>query len=240
MEHMSDVAWLRGIAKNGSFASTQPERVLARLLTMTSDYERYGFRRLSGGYFSSVLTHCKTPGVVYKMCFVTFGGYGKGYYTPFVKHDSDGYAAWAGLCAEYQQEYGPQPFLPNIKEIIHAARCSVYVMDTLTECEDEATSKGWAMFFNDFFDTDESLYDPEYDHLHPYNEHPCHDALVDFLDWLQDHLPSNGPRWDIHLGNVMMRGDVPVLTDPWAQVNPKCTRASALTRKLNNSLGITA
>lgn len=238
MEHESDVAWLRGIAKSGSFASTQPERVLARLLTMTSDYRRYGFRRLGGGYFGNVLAHRKTPGVVYKLCLSTFGGYSQGYATPFAKEVSDGYAAWAGLCAEYQQKYGPQDFLPSIKEIIHAAPRSVYVMDVLTECEDEATGKGWAMFFNDVFDTTDWQYDPEY--CNYYDEHPCQEDLLDFRDWVQDRLPSNGLDWDIHRHNVMMRGDTPVLTDPWAHVYPNCTRAPALTRKLNNSLGITA
>lgn len=244
MEHISDVAWLRGIAKSGSFASTQPERVLARLLTMTEDYKRYGFRFLSSGYFGSVLTHRKTPGVVYKLCLATFGGYRKryhkGYMQHFVKDASDGYAGWAGLCAEYQQEFGPQPFLPSIKEIIHDAKCSVYVMDTLTECPDKPTGKGWAMFFNDFFDTEDVRYDSEFEHFHLYDEHPCHDAMVDFRDWLQDRLPSSDMCWDIHRHNVMMRGDIPVLTDPWAHVHPNCSQASALTRKFNNSVGITA
>ena len=240
MDYQSDMAWLRGLAKSGSFASTQPERVLARLLTMTSDYERYGFRRLAGGYFGSVLTHRKTPGTVYKMCLATFGGYRKGYATPFVKDTSDGYAAWAGLCAEYQQEHGLQEFLPNIKEIIHDARCSVYVMGRLTECEDEASAKGWAMFFMDFLDTEGYRYDPEDGPFHIYDEHPCHDALVDFRDWLQDRLPSSDIGWDIHRYNVMLRGGIPVLTDPWAHVHPNCTQAYALTRKFNNSLGITA
>ena len=239
MEHMSEVAWLRGIAKSGSFASTQPERVLARILAMTSDYVRYGFRRLNGGYFGSVLTHHKTPGVVYKLCHSTFGGYRKGHGTPFTKDGSDGFSAWAGLCAEYQQEHGLQEFLPNIKEIIHDARRSVYVMGTLTECEDEARGTGWAMFFNDFLDTD-AWYDPEVVHFNIYDEHPCHDALVDFRDWLQDRLPSSDLFWDIHRYNVMMRGGIPVLTDPWAHVHPQRYQADALTRKLNNSLGITA
>ena len=238
MDYQSDLAWLRGLAKSGSFASTQPERVLARLLTMTSDYERYGFRRLNGGYYGSVYSHRKTPGTVYKLCLATFGGYRKGHSAPFAKNASDGYAAWAGLCAEYQQEHGLQEFLPNIKEIIHDARRSVYVMGTLTECEDEARGMGWALFFDDFFDTDE-WYDPEVAHFDIYDELPCHDALVDFRDWLQDRLPSSNLRWDIHRHNVMMRGDIPVLTDPWAHMQPQCSQASALTRKLNNSLGIT-
>ena len=236
MTYQSDVAWLRDLAKNGSFASTQPERVLARLLTMTADPSRFGFLRLGGGYFGSVYSHRKTPGTVYKLCLATFGGYRKGHYRAFIKDASDGYAGWAQLCAEYQREHGKQDFLPNIKEIIHDAQCSVYVMDTLTECEDADSGRGWAMFFNDFFDTG----DARYDDFHNYDEHPCHDALVDFRDWLQDRLPSSDLRWDIHRHNVMMRGNIPVLTDPWAHVHPNCTQASALTRKFNNSLGITA
>ena len=239
MSNISDVAWLRGIAKNGSFASTQPERVLARLLTMTSDYERYGFCRLGGGYFGVVLEHDKTPGVVYKMCLNTFGGYRKGHGTSFYKVASDGYAAWAGLCAEYQREYGQQPFLPHISEVIHDARCSVYVMDVLTECEDDETGMGWAAFFNDVFDTGRYQHDED-DYYHQYDKHPCQRALMDFRDWLQDRLPSGDMSWDIHLNNVMMRGDIPVLTDPWAFVHPNCNQASALTRKFNNSVGIPA
>ena len=238
MDYQSDVAWLRGLAKNGSFASTQPERVLARLLTMTDDPSRFGFLRLGGGFFGSVYSHRKTPGTVYKLCLATFGGYSNGYYGGFTKEASDGYAGWAQLCADYQKEHGKKDFLPGIKEIIHDARCSVYVMDTLTECEDEASGEGWAMFFNAFWDTQDCWYAPEY--VHSYDEHPCHNALVDFRDWLQDRLPSSGLRWDIHRHNVMMRGDIPVLTDPWAHVHPNCTQASALTRKFNNSLGITA
>ena len=63
---------------------------------------------------------------------------------------------------------------------------------------------------------------------------------MEFKGWLQDRLPSGGMSWDIHLHNVMMRGDIPVLTDPWAHVYPHCDRATSLTRKFNNSLGITA
>ena len=239
MTYRSDVAWLRGLAKNGSFASTQPERVLARLLTMTSDYGRYGFRHLDEGYFSSVLTHHKTPGVVYKLCLATFGGYRKGYSGGFTKDASDGYAGWAQLCAEYQREYGKQDFLPDIKEIIHDTKCSVYVMGVLDEIPEEE-GKGWAMFFNDFFDTEDQRYDPKYRHFPSYDDHPHQDALLDFRDWLQDRLPASELRWDIHRHNVMMRGDTPVLTDPWAHVHPNCAQASALTRKFNNSLGITA
>lgn len=240
MEHISDVAWLRGIAKSGSFASTQPERVLARLLTMTKDCARYGFRLLSSGYFGSVLTHRKTPGVVYKLCLATFGGYRQVDMQHFEKGASDGYAGWAGLCAEYQQEFGPQPFLPSIKEIIHDAKCSVYVMDMLEEMQDAAEGRGWAMFFNKFFETGDQRYEPEYYTYPHYDDHPSWDGLVDFRDWLQDRLPSSDSLWDIHRHNVMMRGDIPVLTDPWAHVHPSCSQASALTRKFNNSVGITA
>ena len=241
MTYQSDVAWLRGLAKSDSFASTQPERVLARLLTMTADPSRFGFLCLGGGYFGSVYSHPKTPDTVYKLCLDTFGGYRKGDYGGFRKEASDGYAGWAQLCAEYQREHGKQDFLPDIKEIIHDAKCSVYVMGVLDEMpEEDGEDKGWAMFFNDFLDTGDYRYDPEYDHFHIYDEHPCHDALVDFRDWLQDRLPSSDLSWDIHRHNVMMREDIPVLTDPWAHVKPQCTQASALTRKFNNSLGITA
>lgn len=239
MTYQSDGAWLRGLAKSGSFASTQPERVLARLLTMTADPSRFGFLRLGGGHFGSVYSHRKTPDTVYKLCLATFGGYRKGYYGGFTKGASDGYAGWAQLCAEYQREHGKQDFLPDIKEIIHDAKCSVYVMGVLAECEDEASGRGWAMFFNEFFDTGDYRYDPEDDHFHSYDEHPCHAALVDFRDWLQYHLPYD-MSWDIHRFNIMMRGGTPVLTDPWAHVHPNCAQASALNRKFNNSLGITA
>lgn len=239
MTYQSDVAWLRGLAKSGSFASTQPERVLARLLTMTADPSRFGFRYLGGGYFGSVYSHCKTPDTVYKLCLATFGGYSEGLSGGFHKDSSDGYAGWAQLCAEYQREYGKQDFLPDIKEIIHDVKCSVYVMGMLDEMPDEE-GKGWAMFFNFFFfDTPDDRYDSGFERFHLYDEHPCHDALVDFWDWLQYHLPRD-ISWDIHRHNVMMRGDTPVLTDPWAHVHPNCTKASALTRKFNNSLGITA
>lgn len=240
MDYQSDVAWLRGLAKSGSFASTQPERVLARLLTMTSNYERYGFSRLSGGHFGSVLTHHKTPGTVYKMCLTTFGGYRKGDYSVFTKDASDGYAGWAQLCAEYQREHGTQDFLPDIKEIIHDAKCSVYVMDMLDEIPDEREGMGWAMFFNEFFETGDCRYDPDYKTYPHYDDHPSWDGLVDFRDWLAHRQPSDEMGWDIHRANIMMRRGIPVLTDPWAYVHPNCSQASALTRKLNNSLGITA
>lgn len=240
MDYQSDVAWLRGLAKSGSFASTQPERVLARLLTMTDDPSRFGFLRLGGGYFGSVYYHCKTPDTVYKLCLDTFGGYRKGDYGGFTKEASDGYAGWAQLCAEYQRERGKQDFLPDIKEIIHDAKGSVYVMGVLDEMPDEAEAMGWAMFFNELFDTGDERYDPEY-HTYPYyDDHPSWDDLVDFRDWLAYRQPSGEVRWDIHQFNIMMRGDIPVLTDPWAHVYPNCTKASALTRKFNNSLGITA
>lgn len=240
MDYRSDVAWLRGLAKSGSFASTQPERVLARLLTMTADPSRFGFMRLGGGFFGDVYSHKKTPDTVYKLCPVTFGGYRKGDYGGFHKDASDGYAGWAQLCAEYQRDHGKQDFLPHIKEIIHDTRCSVYVMDRLDKMPDEEEGMGWAMFFNEFFDTGDGRYEPEFEHFHIYDEHPCHAAMVDFRDWLQDRLPASDMCWDIHRHNVMMRGDIPVLTDPWAHVHPNCSKASALTRKLNNSLGITA
>ena len=239
MDYQSDVAWLRGLAKSGSFASTQPERVLARLLTMTDDPSRFGFMRMGGGFFGSVYSHRKTPGTVYKLCLVTFGGYRKGYYGGFHKDASDGYAGWAQLCAEYQREHGKQDFLPNIKEIIHDTKCSVYVMDMLDEMLDEEEGRGWAMFFNEFFETGDVRYDPEYN-TSPHYDHPSWDGLVAFRDWLADRQPSDEMGWDIHRFNIMMRGDIPVLTDPWAHVNPQCSQASALTRKLNNSLGITA
>ena len=240
MTYQSDVAWLRGIAKSGSFASTQPERVLARLLTMTADPSRFGFLRLGGGCFGSVYSHRKTPDTVYKLCLATFGGYSEGVSRVFHKDTSDGYAGWAQLCAEYQREHGKQDFLPDIKEIIHEAKRSVYVMGTLTECEDKASGKGWAMFFNKFFDTDDDRYTPECDEFHEYDDHPSWDGLVNFRDWLIDRQPSDEMGWDIHRFNIMMRGGIPVLTDPWAHVDPHCTQASALTRKFNNSIGITA
>lgn len=239
MTYQSDVAWLRGLAKSGSFASTQPERVLARLLTMTDDPSRFGFLYLSDGLFGSVYSHCKTPDTVYKLCLDTFGGYHKGYSGGFTKGSSDGYAGWAQLCAEYQREHGKQDFLPDIKEIIHDAKCSVYVMGLLAECEDATSGRRWAMFFNKFFDTEDERYTPEWVGFCEYADHPRWDALEDFRDWLQYHLPSD-IRWDIHRHNVMMREDIPVLTDPWAHVHPNCAQASALTRKFNNSLGITA
>lgn len=238
MDYQSDVAWLRGLAKSGSFASTQPERVLARLLTMTDYPSRFGFLRLGGGYFGNVYSHRKTPGTVYKLCLFTFGGYRTEYYGGFTKDASDGYAGWAQLCAEYQREHGKQDFLPNIKEIIHDAKCSVYVMDMLDEILDEAEGRGWAMFFNDFFDTGDEPYDPD-DKTYPYyDDHPSWDGLVDFRDWLAYRQPSAEMGWDIHRANIMMRGGTPVLTDPWSHVHPNCSKASALTRKLNNSLGI--
>ena len=234
MDYQSDVAWLRGLAKSGSFASTQPERVLARLLTMTDDPSRFGFRCLGGGYFGNVYSHKKTPDTVYKLCFATFGGYRRGYYSTFIKEASDGYAGWAQLCAEYQREYGKQDFLPDIKEIIHDAKCSVYVMEILDELPDEAEGMGWAMFFNEFFETGDEKYGPD-DPTYPYyDDHPSWEGLVDFRDWLTDRQPSRETMWDIHLGNIMMRGGIPVLTDPWAHVNPNCIRASSLNRKLNN------
>lgn len=239
MDYQSDVAWLRGLAKSGSFASTQPERVLARLLIMTADPSRFGFKYLGGGYFGSVYSHKKTPDTVYKLCPVTFGGYRKGHYGGFIKDASDGYAGWAQLCAEYQREHGKQDFLPDIKEIIHDDKCSVYVMDMLDEMPDEEENMGWAMFFNEFFDTGDEPYDPDYITGHHYHHHSW-DGLVNFRDWLADRQPSYEMGWDIHIGNVMMRGGTPVLTDPWSHVNPHCSKASALTRKLNNSLGITA
>ena len=240
MDYQSDVAWLRGLAKSGSFASTQPERVLARLLIMTNAPSSFGFRRMGGGYFGSVYSHRKTPGTVYKRCLATFGGYRKGDYGGFTKEASDGYAGWAQLCAEYQREHGKQDFLPNIKEIIHDAERSVYVMDVLEEIPDEAEGIGWAMFFNEFFDTGDERYDPD-DKTYPYyDDHPSWDCLVDFRDWLACRQPSDEMGWDIHSANIMMRGGIPVLTDPWAHVNPHCSQASALTRKLYNSLGITA
>lgn len=240
MDYQSDVAWLRGLAKSGSFASTQPERVLARLLTMTSNYERYGFSHLNGGYFGSVLTHHKTPGTVYKLCLATFGGYRTGDYNAFTKDASDGYAGWAQLCAEYQREHGKQDFLPDIKEIIHDAKCSVYVMDMLDEILDEHEGMGWAMFFNEFFETGDCRYDPDYKTYPHCGDHPSWDGLVDFRDWLAYRQPSDEMEWDIHRANIMMRRGVPVLTDPWAHVYPHSSQAAALTRKLNNSLGITA
>lgn len=239
MEYNSDTAWLRRVAKSGSFASTQPERVLARLLTMTKDPHRFGFERLGGGCFGSVYSHDKTPGTVYKVCLATFGGYREGDNSKFYKDASDGYAGWAALCAEYQQEYGQQEFLPNIKEIIHAPGVSIYVMDCLDECEEDE-GKGWAMFFNGFFDTEDNRYDPDDDDFEEQHDHPHWDALCEFRAWLSDRLPSDDTRWDIHRHNVMMRGETPVLTDPWAHVHPNCPRATSLTRKLNNSLGITA
>lgn len=240
MDYQSDVAWLRGLAKNGSFASTQPERVLARLLTMTDAPSRFGFLRLGGGYFGSVYSHKKTPGTVYKRCLATFGGYRKWNDGGFLKDASDGYAGWAQLCAEYQRDYGKQDFLPDIKEIIHDAKCSVYVMGMLDKMPDEAEGRGWAMFFNEFFDTGNEPYNPEYSTYPHYDDHPSWDGLVHFRDWLADCQPSGGDTWDIHCFNVMMRGDTPVLTDPWAYVIPNCPQASALTRKFNNSRGITA
>lgn len=239
MTYQSDVAWLRGLAKNGSFASTQPERVLARLLTMTAYPSRFGFLHLDGGFFGSVYYHRKTPGTVYKVCLDTFGGYRKRATGGFTKGASDGYAGWAQLCAEYQREYGKQDFLPDIKEIIHDARCSVYVMDELDEMQDEAEGRGWAIFFNEFFDTGDVRYDPGCSTYPHYDDHPSWDGLVNFREWLQYHMPHDN-AWDIHRANVMMRGDTPVLTDPWAHVQPSCTKASSLTRKFNNSLGIIA
>ena len=240
MDYQSDVAWLRGIAKSGSFASTQPERVLARLLTMTDDPQRFGFMYLGGGYFGSVYSHRKTPDTVYKLCLATFGGYRKGSSGGFTKDASDGYAGWAQLCAEYQREHGKQDFLPDIKEIIHDAKCSVYVMGVLDEMPDEDEGMGWAMFFNEFFETGDCRYDPGYKTYPHYDDHPSWYGLVNFRDWLADRQPSDEMGWDIHRNNIMMRGGTPVLTDPWAHVHPNCAKASALTRKFNNSLGITA
>lgn len=167
-------------------------------------------------------------------------GLQQGYYGGFHKSASDGYAGWAQLCADYQKEHGKKDFLPDIKEIIHDAKCSVYVMGALEETDTEEEGMGWAMFYNDFFETGDCRYDPEYNTYPHYDDHPSWDGLVDFRDWLQDRSPSGDMGWDIHRFNIMMREGVAVLTDPWAHVNPQCSGATSLTRKFNNSLGITA
>lgn len=233
MDYKSDLAWLRGLTKSGSFASTQPERVLARILTMTTHPTRFGFKKIGGGYYGRVYSHEKTPGTVYKVCRYTFGGYEVDDDGDFRKYASDGYAGWARLCADYQKEYGKQDFLPDIKEIIHDARCSVYVMGEL-EAAFANEGQGWADFFDEFFHGGSEEYAMDYGY------HPSWDGLVAFRDWLEDRGPSEDIGWDIHRLNIMMRGDVPVLTDPWAGVDPYCPRATSLNRKFRNSQGIPA
>ena len=249
---MNAKKWANALVKEASFTEEVPVTVLTNILMLTNDPYEHGFESLGSGCYGEVWAHDKTPNVVYKVAHSTHSStnvlegseYGGAKVpTRFYRTAADGFAVWATLCNEYQHRHGDAPFLPKFYKVQHSRDRSVYAMELLDafyfdedeEEEDESFGAlAAAVAFADVLGAEPRYWrDP-----HEFNADD-QDRLLHFADWLTARMPAKFDSWDIHTANVMLRGDCPVLTDPWRGISSEGTPVS-LTRRLSASLGVSA
>lgn len=243
---MNAKKWASAHVKDATLLEAVPVTVLTNILMLCDDPEESGFGLLGGGCYGNVYYHSLTPGVAYKVAKAThsrtmvFEGRTTAASvepTMFSRTSADGYAVWATLCIEYQAQYGDMDFLPKFYKVQHSTGRSVYAMEALGDYleddrEDEAVAA--AVAFADALGATPRFWDD------PYEFDVAQEIeLRRFAKWLKARLPSDFSSWDIHTGNVMLRGNCPVLTDPWRGVSPSGLPVS-ITRRLAASLGVSA
>lgn len=135
------------------------------------------------------------------------------------------------------------PFLPKFYKVQHSRAQSVYAMEELDgfpmdydwdEDGDSSEARSAAVAFAEYLGVDPRFGDDAW-----VFDDDTIDDLNHFCMWLRRQLPDNFSSWDIHSGNVMLRDDCPVLTDPWSGIHPT-ERPVSLTRRLSASLGVSA
>ena len=245
---MNAKQWANALVKEASFTEEVPVTVLTNILMLTNDPYEQGFESIGSGCFGEVWAHDKTPNVVYKVAHEThsstnvLGGYKLGdtkVPTRFYRTAADGFAVWATLCVEYQHRHGDAPFLPKFYKVQHSRDRSVYAMELLdafysdeSEYDERLEANAAAAAFADVLGAEPRYWcDP-----HEFNTDDWH-RLLHFADWLKARLPAEFDSWDIHSGNVMLRDECPVLTDPWRGI-PSTSRPVSLPRRLSASLGV--
>lgn len=250
---MNAKQWASTKVKDYTLSQAVPVTVLTNLLMLSKDPEDGGFYHVGEGYYGTVYRHDLTPGVVYKVAPNTYSHtvVNHGYKrvrcgtvpTNFNRSVADGFAVWATICMDYQAEFGNMPFLPKFYKVQHSRAQSVYAMEALTafeldyEDDEDAGSteaRRAAVAFAEYLDVDPKFWDDAW-----IFDDDVIDDLNHFCLWLRRQLPDNFESWDLHSGNVMLRGDCPVLTDPWAGIPPTQPPVS-LARRLSASLGVPA
>lgn len=247
---MNAKQWANALVKEASFTEEVPVTVLTNILMLTNDPYEHGFESLGRGWYGAVWAHDKTPNVVYKVAHETHSstlvreGYKLGdtkVPTRFYRTAADGFAVWATLCIEYQHRHGAADFLPKFFKVQHSRERSVYAMELLAafssdedEEDESAEAQAAAVSFADVLGAGPSYWCAP----HEFNADDRH-RLLHFADWLKARLPAKFDSWDIHSGNVMLRGECPVLTDPWRGISSEGNPVS-LTRRLSASLGVSA
>lgn len=211
-------------ASAASFAESSLYRVLSHTLLLaaasdaagdTKAFEKRGFVRISGGWFSDVYSHPKAPDVVFKLGCRTVPCPTNDTNMPYAERHYDGYFLWAWLCHEYQQQEGYFSLLPQFKGMVHEAVGSVYVIERLNDVAD-ALAKDAAASMRVVFQ-------------HQRRSSMCTPKELarakNFMRYVKRMLHDPDAKvhpidcWDIHNGNVMARntpqGTEYVLTDPW-------------------------
>ena len=245
---MNAKQWANALVKEASFTEEVPVTVLTNIMMLTNDPYEHGFESIGRGCYGEVWAHDKTPNVVYKVAYSTHSdtnvleGYKLGdtkVPTRFYRTAADGFAVWATLCVEYQHRHGDAPFLPKFYKVQHSRDRSVYAMELLDafyiddEEEDESfEAQAAAVAFADVLGAEPRYWCDHYE----FNADDQH-RLLHFADWLKARLPDKFDSWDVHSGNVMLRGECPVLTDPWRGISSEGQPVS-LARRLSASLGV--
>lgn len=247
---MNAKKWASAHVKDATLMEAVPVTVLTNILMLCDAPEESGFDLLGGGCYGNVYYHSLTPGVAYKVAKAThsrtmvFEGRTTAASvepTMFSRTSADGYAVWATLCIEYQAQYGDMDFLPKFYKVQHSTGRSVYAMEALDdyiyadrEAEAVAAAVAFAEAFADVLGAGLRYWGDPYEF-----DVAQASELQRFAAWLKARLPSDFESWDLHTGNVMLRGDCPVLTDPWSGVSPSGLPVS-ITRRLAASLGVSA
>lgn len=153
-----------------------------------NDKPHPGFRKLGSGHFSRVYAFTNRPGLVLKVGGP--GGYGDTGSRSIVCGDraalDDAWPQYAVFTANYKKTTGGLlDWMPNI---YHVERLSGEFYFAVTERLSEQDG-----------------YDPVYS---------CRN-LGKQLNLLSAAAPGYGAQDDLHSANIMLRGDKPVITDPW-------------------------
>ena len=155
-------------------------------------FHKYGFKYAGQGSFGIVMTHPDLDYVV-KVFDSADGGYHG--FINFVK------------------EYKPSEYLPKfigkpmkITNTMHAIRMEKLSNDIPSE------------FATTFVSLQTAMAHPTYDHgkVEAYDEHP--EELVDLVYDLSVYALRNDLGTDLRSGNVLMRGNTPVIIDPYYKI----------------------
>lgn len=165
----------------------------------------HGFEWLGGGFYSSVFRHEKAPGYVFKVQN---------------QDNQDGYRLWA----EEAMRHPDNPFMPKIYGIVDCGlQHRVYVLEVLTPVPDTVPDWGPRIHADRYLG--------HLDYGTPTDNRGLKDKLTkevgrtragrEFLEAVERIariILSFQCAADLHSGNVMLRGDQVVITDPVGEV----------------------